>query len=1429
MLLELQDIVRFQSDRLFHGAISLDWFLSDTQKRELAARSFVFHGPQYHGVIQADVGTTHGHQLQDTATFVRAVIRRCFELEDQPFTMAIAGYGTGKSHLALTLATLLNDPTGDIADSILANLEKSDTSIGSEVRSLLKEQRKPPLIITLNGMQNFDLTAEFARQVFDQIRLMELDTEPLDELRPRFRQAANLIGVSNDIVHEELLDKCDVSDIDTVMDALEKQDENVYNKVHEFFETRGMRIRALGGESVRDVIDIVAREYCGEKKPFSRLLILFDEFGRYTEFATTRSQIAGSGVLQDLFEAVQSHADETSFVGFIQFELNAYVQRIAPEYRNDIQRYVTRYQSADKIYLSVNLETLIASLIEKRKPVLLDSWFDTDSAVEESEEIRGQLNAWFPHSYNHRLWTDRELFHTTVRKGCWPLSPYATWLLFYLAAAGKHLQERSVLALLGDVFDQYKDRNVTVDGIWTLKPADLWSDALETELINSEETGQQGTITHAYASVNARHGAQLSDESVRVLRAVVLASKMGLTVEDQNDAIETIAEFTGLSISDTFETVQQLQEEHNVLEWDESFNSFDILGDAVPRPQFLAFLRQRVASTFDEEGKSRLFATKASTWCDLLNDVDCDFSEENRITTREWTYQGVTSNLENLISNLQLAAGRWKNATDVNEPRGSVIYCYVDQNQDPDTVATQVRKVLRSFARDSRAPALPILVILLCDEKGTLGQALAEVSVLEESIAEREIVRFGNLIGAHREKQLQTVQSQIDEMIRQRRYITGLEDELRPSRLTRVGTELFQRIYRKPIPFPFDGFNVTRGNAADTCQQLITEMMQGKLDYDGVISKPRRDKNRAIEVLSNTWGVFTKAGKISRKPTLPVVRSIVEKWDKLLQSGQQRIILKDVIEEVCSPPFGGNIASAGLLLAVFVGPRVNNMIVVRGQEQYAVSQLVQDGLFRSKHIDVARIEGVSLVPLNEGSSEWEELFDEWEQVESYYMRSRCLKRANELRLRIPVPPALRYRFDHLEEQGLKAQSELNTMKNDIGESLEKIYDAEERGNVSSLSWGAAELVKLQKRMRLEGSLWTRHEVSALDPSIEMATQTIVQMFSGWMSRQSLESDAPDVVGKFKHRMMHLVGGNLKELGLVEQYQQLESRVTALVRNAETSAEARQLIRTVRFWLDENSNVLRIVRVAAVRGLMEVAKGYSAKLRGMARRIEILEIAEVLNLVTDFNSRLKKAETDVTGRFSRLLQSQVPKGEHLGALNEEIEELITAFEGCRHDLEDLRICRRVLQAYQRDYSRLQDEQLNWQEFDALVENLRVEAQEAYGDEEIPWDVDETYANFHRSISKERQKASHCWIRNIESEILNLEDMSTNEAHLLHRRAMHPPAILSDQHRKRLKAFSRRVEARLESLELEWLVEKFRELSYISKRKFLEIVSPLRADK
>lgn len=1421
----LQDIVKFRGDRLFHGAVNVDWFNTDMQKRRAAAESFVFHGPEYHGVSQADVGSAHGHNLQDTASFTRSIVQRCYGVDDQPFTLAIAGYGTGKSHLALTLAALLSDPEGDVAETVLSNLEAVDAGIGSEVRAVLKEHDQPCLVVAINGMGNFDLTAEIMRQTIEQVRSYGLDTKPLDDLRPRFMQAVSLIRMSSDSVIKELLDACELSSVDNVLEALEKQDEGLYQRVHEFFSSHGMPIRALGGESVRDLIDVVSIEYCGIEKPFGRLLILFDEFGRYTEFATVRSQIAGSGVLQDLFEAVQANTDTACLVGFIQFELNAYVQRVTPEYKNEILRYITRYQSASKVYLSVNIETLIAHLLEKHDSDKLDAWFNDNRAHEESEKIAENLYAWFPQTLNHRLWKDPEQFHKVIRKGCWPLSPYSTWFLFYLTAAGKHLQERSALSLLGEVFQRTKNTSITDDGTWLLSPVDLWTDELHQELISSEESGQQGSITHAYSTVYARHGSKLSEHHARILRGVVLASKIGLHVNERDEAVEALTKLSGLPLRVVSDSVHQLQYEYNVLEWDESFKAFDILGDAVPRTQFLSFVRQRVASSFDEEGKAKLFAGKAADYCDLLRDLDCDFAEKHSITTREWRYQGVTSNLNLLETHIKFAVDRWVKAVAVDEARGAVVYCYTEQSRDPKTVMDDTKKLIRKIARENGYKELPILIVLLCDEEGILGQALAELSVLEDSITEEDRARFGNLIGAHQEKMYQIIRNQVESMIKQRRYIVSLKDEMQSRRLGRAGTELFERIYTKPLSFPFDGFSTARGNAADTCQQLTSELLHGSLDYDSVIAKPVKVKNRAVTVLKDCWGVFTNTGAISRRPAHPVLRRITEKWDGILQSDQQRFFIGEELQQLFLPPHGANVASAGMVLGLFVAPRSNKLVVVLNGQQYALSQWLQDGVFKGKFLDLNALQNIELLPIGETSSEWEVLLDEWEQLESHYDRKECLKRANKLKDRIPLPPALLYRSMHLEKQGLEAIEKIDKMDKEQSDALKKLEKGFDRENISMLSWGTVKLIETTERMAAESPLWTISQIEQFQPLIERTRQAIIQILPEWLSRQAPRGDNPTAVGEFKHMMLRIIGGNLKRLGLDEQYDELEKRTNLLVRDVETAAEARQLVRDVRSWLEQHTDAFRIVRVAEIRGLRNVGKEFSNKSQGMSRRIEMTQLSEVRTKLANFLKSLKEAEADVMKRASRLWNAKLRSIEDIEMLYSEVSSLFVAFEGCEKDLEDLDTMKRVLQTYKRDYQKLQDENLTWQEFLNLSEKFRQEAKAIFDEDEMPWSVDETFSKLEEIISKQRKQASKIWIEAMESEAESIETMTAADANRLHAKVRNPPAFLTEQHIKSLTKILSHIVARLDSLEVDWLVERFKALPETLKKRFLQIADKL----
>lgn len=158
-MIQLKDLVVFRNDLYFDGAVQADWFYQ-SQQAEAVAKSFVFHGPKNHAVSQSDVG---GRGLLDTASFALRLAQKLEYSEDSnALTLAIAGYGTGKSHLAVTLSTLLSGEQWkpELHETILANVARADEAIASQLKPLVK---KPRLVLTLNGMRDFNLHYELLR------------------------------------------------------------------------------------------------------------------------------------------------------------------------------------------------------------------------------------------------------------------------------------------------------------------------------------------------------------------------------------------------------------------------------------------------------------------------------------------------------------------------------------------------------------------------------------------------------------------------------------------------------------------------------------------------------------------------------------------------------------------------------------------------------------------------------------------------------------------------------------------------------------------------------------------------------------------------------------------------------------------------------------------------------------------------------------------------------------------------------------------------------------------------------------------------------------------------------------------------------------------------------------------------------------------
>ncbi len=1423
MVEKLNNIVKFRGDRLFNGAVNVSWVNSDPPKAKLASESFVFHGPKYHGIRQEDVGVTHGHKLIDTASFALKIANRCFGHEENPFTLAIAGYGTGKSHLALTLATLFGDPCSETAQTIMEALRIADSGIAGELALVLKETSQPCLAITINGMQGVDLSAEISKQIAATLQKDGHDTRPLADLRPRFTQAAKLAKLCNDSMKEALLAAIGLKSLDEVITFLDNQNEDVYAKVHDFFAANGLPISSLRGESVKEVLETAVNAYCGSEKPYRALLILFDEFGKYTEFATVKSQIAGNGVIQDLFEAVQSNSGKVCFVGFIQFELNAYMQRVAPELRNEIQRYITRFQNVSKLYLSINLETLISSLLEKSQPDRLQNSLRDVRAIEATQETLKNIGSWFPHSRNYRVWSDCDLYYRVVREGCWPLSPYATWFLFYLASAGKHLQERSALAILGEAIQRFEEKAISEIADWTISPTDLWSDLLHQEFITSEEGGQQGSIAHAYSSVLARHGARFSPAQISILRAIVLAAKLGLVVSEKSKAVYALGELAGLSFEQAQVEIKQLQEEYNIIEWDDSFKSFDILGDAIPRTQFISFLRQRVNSSFDEAGKAKLFITKAQEWfSEVLCNRDSDFAEENNIGTQEWRFCGVRSNSLVLPQNIKIAVDSWLDSFEVDKPRGSLIYTYLGPTESLVDNVKAAGAHIRKIAGEVGYSEVPVIVLFLNDENGDLGRSMAEYAVLE-SLNETDKKKFGNLVEAHKEKLIASMNEQINSMIKDSVRITGLKNDPENRRLGQLCTEVFRQIYKSPIMFPFDGFNTAKGNAADTCYELTRELLLGKLDYNGVMTKGPKVKNRAIRVLNDTWKIFNKNASVSRRPEYPILSTLTANWDDQLNK-DGKIHLYEAVKHLCLPPYGANIASAGLFLGAYFAPRIESIAVVKGTTEIAISNWIQEDLFKSKFLSLPALQSAYVIKQGETSSEWELLLDEWEHCTSHKARLECFSRSQKLKTRIPLPKTQAYREEAFIKQAHESHFAIKAFEKEYDDALRKIELGKERKDLAILAHGVYRLKQLVESMVKE-DLWLESEIQELRPHIETGRQLIIQFFPEWLPQQTPRSDAPDEVGNFKHQMIHLIGKNIKGLGLEDEYSKIDAHTSAAVKNVEVISEARQLIQQVDNWLLQNSNVVRLPKVAQMRNLLQTGKSYSAKLNGLSKRVQMPAINERRSRVLEFAKQLRDSEDAFVNRSSSVWDSAIKSENDIDTVFQEIDCLINAFEGLEEDLEDLQTMKKMLRLYRSFNQRLENDGVTWDAFETMAEECRQQGKSILGDDEVPWSPDEIVDVFVKTHTKSRKEKSSAWLSQIEQEVAQVESMGANEANKLLNRLGSPPAFITEVHLKTTKKLVQQVTNKLNTLELEWLVEKFKELPTKSQKEFLATAKKL----
>ncbi|WPL17371.1 hypothetical protein Thiowin_02378 [Thiorhodovibrio winogradskyi] len=1224
--MQIGNLVHFNEERFFDGAVQLRWVQERPERARAAAEAFVFHGPKFHGASDAVAdGIESAYRLTDTASFVAGLVgsfnagQRGGEVN--PFCLTVAGYGTGKSHLATALAALLGAPGEPPARQVLAHLAEADRDLARQIETGLAELKHPVLVLCLDGMAGFHLGQALNAAVLARLAQYGLDAGAIRELSPRFQVAEQFVQRNYSLRTDAFSQRLPGLDLESIVARLREQDDTVYAEVDTLYaEANGMPIPATGQESAQDLINTLADVYCGADGPFAGVLILFDEFGRYLEYAAEKPRLAGDAALQQLYQGVQDNAAKVRFLGLIQYELKAYLRRFGSADLRHLQRYITRYDAAEKRYLSTNLETLFAHMIGK------------DAAVETlwqpTEAVRAQQLSWqrlsraLPGFDRLPVWADPQRFARVIVAGAWPLHPLATW---FLTRQRDVVQSRSALTFIKDVIGAIASETaVQADGRpRQVSAAELVLHSLLPELIAAEQqTGS--TVAETLQMLLEKFRAHLGDEERRVLAGTAVLEKMRVGKQTLAEADALLAEATALLEPSVKIALARLTDELGALEWNADLGQYELIADASTRGQFQHWLRARLAAVTAEQAR-QLFVARAAAVVSDLGDRETDFAQRRNIATPDWCFASQLAHRHSLAKALETAFADWKVAVGPRDPKGRLIFLYLHSEDDQAEIDALVCANFQQQLAQHRLDLAPIWVVGVADEDGRIAAQLGRLQVFDDQLSADDQERFRRFLPEERQRATEVLKAAVQETIRARLYWVAGLTELPQGRLNQAGAEIFAQVYPKALPFPFDGFATSAGGGPADAAQLTRGLIAHQVDGAWVQAQPKRLQNRVNTLLVQSWRALPSSGQLA-EPKQEQVKVAFEAL-KQAHGEQPERSLWESYRELIAPPYGMNAASAGILLGLLIGGQHPPRRLEQGGELVAAADWVTAAfpVQRGRHqLELALLEKTRLRFLAEDSEgRWREFLTRWETETRYEKLVELARNAEKMRRADPIPEILEGRIPYLVDKSTEAERHLREFRVQIEGWEQQLERAARQNQVGELLKTAAALARAREDADDE-QRWPARLGEDCEKLLLIGRELVGEHIGDWIPRQGCQNVTD--VGGFRTRMDKAIK-SLRQLGFTTEAQALEEQANRAIMQVEN----RQQFRLI---LDESDEYPRLPEPDAstlVRELRDGIQRGDVLIEGVESAASVLNPQEIQARVGAIRARQQRLQKALAER------------------------------------------------------------------------------------------------------------------------------------------------------------------------------------------------------
>ena len=859
-------------------------------------------------------------------------VREAFLMTSSPRRFIFrATYGHGKTHLALALANFFGrGADSPEVQSILEQLRASAPA-KAEGFATFKAEREPYLVLRLFGENVSNLPQAVVTAL--ELALRENPASASYQLDFWFEKAlegfekfgAEQIARANDFLAARS------SDFPTLCQKLRDRDGDSFESACQLVEEiTGFSPNFGRAVELDKLLVQVTADLCGEGKPFSGLLILFDEFSAFTRSYAQDYVLKRGTPLQSLLDGVGNCGHLAAIVALSQYDPNSDVQTIFQRLnastgdRQNIEKELNRLPEPNRYQLYSSLELVLANLL-RQDEANWDTLTHDDKIWEQIGDATNDTMRLYEAHYSEEMgWGDEKL-QTVLTKGCFPFHPLTIAILCKSNLRGDESGARTVMGYLTEALRENAARPALTDGVLSwISPVSL------VEKFGRAIVFEDVLWNQYWQTWRSAGGDHASEAQKAVLRAMLLHEVVGLKVSRMKGSYElNIAVLSGLASSHVEAALQELLDA-GYLKRDETRNVYAFWPIGEDGSKVEAPLQHEVTATLNDATKLRAALEKSvAKWKGKDEEIAGAPGHPQDWSAEMWIAPRVLFDAERLRALAQpYRLGKY----GIEEaPRGIVVSLVATTNDDLTYFKTNARRVLDEALANLENPP-PLVLRVPRWLQGNFVKTLVREQVLLGWDADKKrevgLKPYEEVLEATRleiEKNWKDYETDCYEVpLAYRSLVDARSISGQLMSLPNLLKTCYDGAYRNAPPFFIQDKQATAAlkKATKTACEFFLKGTFTLWNSDSGVQNAGKTKSLfdkfLVEGESKSWGVVDTSHRIC-EPKADKIRQAWNALEAAVAPGAENVNLAPAVLSLMNAPWGYDFNTVSLLLCAWCG------------------------------------------------------------------------------------------------------------------------------------------------------------------------------------------------------------------------------------------------------------------------------------------------------------------------------------------------------------------------------------------------------------------------------------------------------------------------------------------------------------------------------